>query len=103
MTEISVQGAEFVPGSLVIESIDGLLHWHGTVERSVRPGSTVRLIIMSGDKMYFGEALIKSLTIPEPGDDQPPMNEYFGTGRLGRRTLTEVAEILDRLDADGRW
>lgn len=85
-TTISVQGAEFVPGSLVIESHNGLLEWHGTVERSVRPGATVRLIIISGDKVYWGEALIKSLTIPGPDDLQPPTNEYFGVGPLARRT-----------------
>lgn len=92
---ISVHGTELVPGSLTIESEGGLLSWHGTAERAVNPGHMVRLIIINNEAVYFGEALIKALTIPGPDEtDQKPTIEYFGAGKLGRRTLTEVGEWL---------
>jgi len=96
-TMISMHGAEFAPGRLVIENHAGLLSWHGTMEGTFKPlAQPLRLVAMVGDKVYLGEALIKSLSIPHPDDDQPPTNEYLGTGPLRRFTLTEMAEILSR-------
>lgn len=98
---ISAHGSGFVPGTLTIEASDnGPISWHGTMAAEFHPNQALRLIILSGDKVYFGEALIKSLTIPGPDDSEPPSNEYLGAGRLGRRTLADVAEWLSRTEQD---
>lgn len=93
---ISAHGAEFTPGSLTIESNAGLLSWHGTMNADFHPNQTLRLIILSAENVYFGEALVKSLSIPGPDDEGLPVNEFLGTGRLGRRTLAEVGEWLSQ-------
>lgn len=92
-TLISVDGGPLAPGNLTLE-YDGLLHWHGDVRAFHHPKRSARIIVVTDHRFYLGEALINHASLPDEDSDEPPVTRFVGNGKLHRKDLREIAELL---------
>ena len=98
---VSIDGEPFAPGSLTVESDGRLLDWRGDAAVFLKPGRTVRVVVVTDHAVYFGDALLNVGTMPPLDGDEPPVSGFMGHGELHRKDLREVADMLFATVAEG--
>lgn len=97
--QISINGDDYVNGTISAESDGGLRSWHGEVHAAYPVGEQVRVLAFADGSVYLGEAMISSIEHLLP-DHADPISRFLGNGRLVHWTLKELAEILERTDPE---
>lgn len=94
ITLISIDGDQLAPGSLTVESDGRLLDWKGDLQAFHKPGRTVRVMVIGDRAVYFGMALLTVGSLSALDSDEPPVSRFMGYGKLHRKNMREVADLL---------